>query len=181
MSQPVDSIEPKDLRRGKPMPDLRLIDESRKEWRLADHIGKVVVLLFYPQNETLMCTKQLCSLRDRWNDYLDTKAEIVGISPSNPDDHAEFAQKYRLPIRLLADPGRAATRVYAKHSLYPISFTRGVIVVDAEGIIRTREVMLRAFRPNDDDVISAIYAARGDELNAKYNKLRTKIRGMLLH
>ena len=44
-------------------------------------IGNVGVLLFYPQNETLVCTKQLCSVRDNWQDYLETKAEIVGISP----------------------------------------------------------------------------------------------------
>ncbi len=181
MSQNLETNEPLDLTPGSTMPDLKLIDESGDEWQLSDHHGKVVVLLFYPQNETLMCTKQLCALRDRWNDYLDTKAEIVGISPSDPKAHKEFAQKYRLPIRLLADPGRAATGLFAMHPIFPLNFTRGVVVVDAKGVIRTREVMLRAFRPNDDDVLAAIYAARGDQLDAKYDKLRTKIRGMLLH
>ncbi|HMP65961.1 MAG TPA: peroxiredoxin family protein [Pyrinomonadaceae bacterium] len=165
---------------GDMMPELLLADEKGKDWRLSEHMGKVVVLLFYPQNETLMCTKQLCSLRDRWGDYLETKAEIVGISPAEPDEHAEFAKKYRLPIRLLADQGRAATRAYAKHPIYPVSFTRAVIVVDAEGRVRARHVMLRAFRPNDDDVIAAIYAARGDHLDKKYARVRSKIRGMLL-
>lgn len=160
--------------------EFALNDDRGREWRLSDHRGKVVVLLFYPQNETLVCTRQMCSVRDRWRDYLETSAVIVGISPATPDQHAEFSRKHHLPIPLLADPGRVVTKRYAKHNVFPAVLTRAIIVVDAKGMIRTRSVMLRAFRPNDDDVIANIYAARVDALDAKYRDLSKRIRRVII-
>lgn len=156
-------------------PDFVLSSDRSAEWRLSDHRNGVTVLLFYPQNETLVCTKQLCSVRDNWSAYLATKATIVGISPATPDDHRKFSEEKGLPIPLLADPDRKITALYAKHWLLPMNLTRGVVVIDAKGVIRNRDIMLRAFRPSDDQLITDIYAARGDELSEKYNDLRKKI------
>ena len=164
---------------GSNAPDFTLKDEQNNGWRLSDHTGKVVVLLFYPQNETLVCTRQLCSVRDNWKSYLDTKAEIVGISPATSDDHRAFSQQRGLPIPLLADEGRNVTRIYGKHWLYPINFTRAVVVIDAKGIIRNRDIMLRAFRPSDTQLITDIYAARGDALHETCDALRDRITGII--
>ena len=65
---------------NQPAPDFTLKDGSGNDWRLADYRGKVVVLLFYPGDETPICTRQMCSVRDRWEDYQATGAEVVGIS-----------------------------------------------------------------------------------------------------
>ena len=159
---------------GDRAPDFELRTDSDELWSLADHVGKVRVLLFYPQNETLVCTRQLCSVRDNWHQYLETKAEIVGISPSSPDEHRKFASSRNLPIPLLADPNRETTKLYGKHWLYPIQMTRAIVVIDAKGIVRTRGIMLRAFRPKDDEVLAAIYAARGDAMHDKLSAMRTR-------
>lgn len=159
---------------GTEAPDFTLFSDRNEEWSLADHRDGVTVLLFYPQNETLVCTKQLCSLRDNWTNYLATKAAIVGISPATSNEHREFAKTKNLPIPLLADPNREITSLYAKHWLYPISFTRAVVVIDAKGIIRNRDIMLRAFRPSDDQLITDIYAARGDALIDVYESLKKR-------
>lgn len=164
------------VRLGLVAPDFALITEQNTEWRLSEHIGNVVVLLFYPQNETLVCTRQLCSVRDNWSTYVETKAEIVGISPGTPDDHLAFSERRKLPIRLLADPVSEITRTYGKHWLYPINFTRAIVVIDAKGVVRSRNVMLRAFRPSDGEVLTDIYAARGDAFNDKYEQLKTRMR-----
>lgn len=164
---------------GTAAPDFALTDERNYEWRLSDHLGKVVVLLFYPQNETLVCTRQLCSVRDNWKNYLETKAVIAGISPAKPDEHSSFTQKHSFPIPLLADEGRAVTRLYGKHWLFPINFTRAVVVIDAQGIIRNRDVMLRAFRPSDSLLITDIYAARSDAFHETTHVLRNKISGII--
>lgn len=161
---------------GKQAPDFVLQDGRGTEWRLADQAGSVAVLLFYPQNETLVCTKQLCSVRDNWSEYLETKAVIVGISPPAKDEHSEFAAKHSLPMPLLVDDERMVTRQFASHSIFPISFTRAVVVVDAKGIVRTKDVMLRAFRPKDEHVIASIYAARSDALTDRYEKLRQRVK-----
>jgi peroxiredoxin Q/BCP len=161
---------------GEIAPDFTLTSDKGLEWRLSDHRDTVVVLLFYPGNETLVCTRQLCSVRDNWQRYLKTNAVIVGISPGTPQEHHEFAAKRHLPIPLLADPGRKITSIYAKHWLFPINITRGIVVIDAKGIIRNRDIMLRAFRPLDDHLIRDIYAARGDELTEKYERLKLRSR-----
>ena len=164
---------------GDAAPDFTLRTESDIEWRLFERIGNVVVLLFYPQNETLVCTKQLCSVRDNWSKYLETNADIIGISPGTPDEHRTFSSNRQLPIQLLADPERRVTQIFGKHRIWPINFTRAVVVIDAHGLIRNRDVMLRALRPRDEDVITDIYAARGDALQERYAGLRQRLRSLV--
>lgn len=160
---------------GSSAPDFSLRADDGSEWRLSDHIGNVTVLLFYPQNETLVCTRQLCSVRDNWEKYLETRATIVGISPATSEEHRTFSQSRKLPIPLLADPSRKITKLYGRHWLYPTSWTRAVVVIDAQGIVRDRDVMLRVFRPSDDQLITDIYAARGDAFNEQYNQLKNRL------
>ena len=112
------------VRIGSTAPDFTLATEQNAPWRLSDHIGNVVVLLFYPQNETLVCTKQLCSVRDNWDKYLETKAEIVGILPGTPEEHQRFSQSKSLPIPLLADPGRSVTDLWQALAVSDQFYTR---------------------------------------------------------
>jgi peroxiredoxin Q/BCP len=159
---------------GDAAPDFVLNAENGGEWRLSDHAGKVVVLLFYPQDETMVCTRQMCSLRDHWEDYLETKAEIVGISPGHEQQHSAFAANHKLPLRLLSDPGRKLTSIYGKHKIFPVSLTRAIVVIDAEGIVRSQRIMLRAFRPTDRSVIGDIYKARADAMVGEYDEITRK-------
>lgn len=161
---------------GSAAPDFSLIDHSGHEWRLSAQRGKVVVLLFYPRNETVVCTQQLCSVRDNWENYLETKAVVAGVSPGTPEEHAAFAEKRELPMTLLADPGRAVTRTFAKHWAYPVSFTRAVVIIDANGVVRTRDIMLRVLRPSDPRIITDIYSARGDSLHETYDALKDRFK-----
>ncbi len=159
---------------GKKAPDFALNDEKGNVWQLSDYLGQVTAILFYPKNETLVCTKQLCSLRDNWSGYLETKAVVVGVSPGTVEEHQEFAKRYRLPLPLLVDVEKKITEIFSKHWLYPISFTRGIVVIDAKGIIRTKKIMLRAFRPTDRSIITAIHAARADALHESYESILNK-------
>lgn len=149
---------------GAEAPDFTLSDVAGRAWRLSDCRGRVVTLLFYPGDETLVCTKQLCSLRDNWSRYEATGASVVGISPGNEAVHREFASHHNLPLPLLADPNRQITRLYGMHKLLPIWATRALVVIDAKGVVRHRDTMLRAFRPSDDDVLAAIHLAQYDVL-----------------
>src|SRR6476619_6054763 len=104
---------------NKPAPDFTLKDGSGGEWRLSDQRGKVVVLLFYPGDETPICTKQMCSVRDRWEDYRATGAEVVGISTDSVESHKKFAEHHDLPLRLLSDARGEASSRYGARSLIP--------------------------------------------------------------
>lgn len=141
--------------------DFALPDDEGKEWRLSDHRGRVVVLLFYPGDETPICTRQMCSVRDRWEDYATTGAEVVGISTNSVESHKNFAEHHDLPLRLLADVEGKVADSYGARSLIPGKVARSVFVIDANGIVRYRDVRpIGLFRPKDDDIIRAIREAR---------------------
>ncbi|MGH9901974.1 MAG: peroxiredoxin [Pyrinomonadaceae bacterium] len=161
----VSNLEPSgDVNIGAPAPDFHLPDEQGREWRLSDRRGKVVALLFYPGDETLVCTKQLCSVRDNWADYVATGAEVVAVSPGTVESHLRFSEHHSLPLPLLADASGDVTKTYSAHWLMPSWATRAVVIIDAKGVIRSRQVMLRAFRPSDAEVIAAIRLAQYDIL-----------------
>ena len=148
-----------------PAPDFRLKDGNGEEWRLSDHRGKVVVLLFYPGDETPVCTRQMCSLRDRWDDYLATGAEVVGISSDSVESHKNFAAHHSLPLRLLSDSDGAVSRLYSARSLIPGRVARAVFVIDAKGILRYSDVRpIGLFKPKDDASIAAIRAAQKEQV-----------------
>src|SRR5262245_9484223 len=144
-----------------PAPDFSLPDGEGKQWRLSDHQGKVVVLLFYPGDETPICTKQLCSVRDRWEDYVATGAEVVGISTDSVESHQKFSEHHELPLRLLSDSQGEVSKLYSARSLIPGKVARSVFVIDPKGILRHADIRpLGLFRPKDDETIRAINEAK---------------------
>jgi len=146
---------------GAPAPDFTLKDDRGSDWQLSQQRGHVVVLLFYPGDETPVCTRQLCSLRDRWHDYAVTGAEVVGISTDSVESHRKFIEHHNLPLRLLSDAGRRVADTYGARSWIPGKVARSVFVIDAQGIIRYRDVRpIGLLRPKDDDIINAIRAAQ---------------------
>jgi peroxiredoxin Q/BCP len=141
-------------------PDFTLKDGNGNDWRLSDQRGKVVVLLFYPGDETPVCTRQMCSVRDRWEDYLATGAEVVGISGDSVESHKNFAEHHNLPLRLLSDSERAVAKLYGAESFIPGRVARAVFVIDGKGILRYRDVRpIGLFKPKDDATIAAIKEA----------------------
>ncbi|MDT7687570.1 MAG: thioredoxin-dependent peroxiredoxin [Acidobacteriota bacterium] len=146
---------------GASAPDFTLKDGEGKDWRLSDQRGRVVVLLFYPGDETPVCTKQLCSVRDKWEQYRATGAEVVGVSTDSVESHRKFAANHSLPLRLLSDPDRRVAEMFGAKSWLPGRAARAVIVVDAEGRVRHNKAQaLSLFRPTDDAVLDAIRAAQ---------------------
>lgn len=148
---------------GENAPNFSLKDGDGGEWNLSAQHGRTVVLLFYPGDDTPVCTKQLCSVRDNWEDYQATGAEVVGISTDTAASHKKFADKYNLTLRLLADEKGEVSRLYGASSWLPGRSARAVVVVDADGKIAYHKVQsLSIFRPNDDEILEAIRAAEKD-------------------
>lgn len=144
-------------------PDFTLNDGDGKRWNLGEHRGKVVVLLFYPADETPTCTKQLCSVRDRWQDYAATGAEVVGISMDSVESHKNFAGNHRLPLRLLSDAKQEVSKLYAAKSFLPGKSARALVVIDAQGRVTYRKlkpIINLLVPPTDDEIIAAIGEAQ---------------------
>lgn len=145
---------------GENAPDFILKDSDGRDWRLSDQRGKTVVLLFYPGDNTAVCTRQMCSVRDNWADYAATGAEVVGISTDSAASHKGFAAEHNLPLTLLADESGAVVEKYDVKSWLPGRAARAVVVIDKAGKIRHHQIQtLSLFRPKDDDILAAIRAA----------------------
>lgn len=145
---------------GDTAPDFTLKDGKGEAWTLSDHRGKVVVLMFYPGDDTPVCTKEMCSVRDHWSDYRATGAEVVGISTDSVESHGKFSEKYELPLPLLSDGEGAVRDLYGATSLLPGRTARAEFVIDPNGNLVYKKVRpIGLFRPSDQDVLAAIRTA----------------------
>jgi peroxiredoxin Q/BCP len=100
------------IEEGKPAPDFELATDAGERVKLSSLRGKPVVLYFYPKDDTPGCTKQACGIRDAYDDFRATGAEVFGVSPDDEASHARFKSKYALPFTLLADPGHEVAEQY---------------------------------------------------------------------
>jgi len=146
---------------GDTAPDFTLTDGSGNDWTLSDHKGKTIVLMFYPGDDTPVCTKEMCSVRDHWSDYQATGAEVVGISTDSVESHDKFSTKYELPLKLLSDSQGKVRDLYGAKSLIPGRTGRAEFVIDQNGKLTYQKVRpIGLFRPSDDDVLEAIRLAQ---------------------
>jgi peroxiredoxin Q/BCP len=126
---------------GSSAPDFTLpgwYDLAVKPFSLAAERGHPVVLAFYPGDERLVCTRQLCAYSDSIADLRLFDAVVWGIAPQDVDSHREFAQGRKLRMPLLADEDKAVARTYG--IVGPMGLRRSVFVVDAAGRIAWRWV-----------------------------------------
>lgn len=151
---------------GDTAPDFTLKDSNGDDWSLRDHQGKIIVLLFYPGDNTPVCTKQLCSVRDNWSQYKATGAEVVGISTDSVVSHKGFADKYDLTLKLLSDEKGEVVEKYDVKSWLPGRSARAVVVIDKTGKIVYHKVQsLSLFRPNDDEILDVIRRTQSSRTN----------------
>ena len=147
---------------GQQAPDFTLYDTTKTKVSLSDLKGNNVLLLFFPQAFSRVCTKELCSVRDNISLYNNANATVLGISVDSVFTLAQFkeAQQYNFP--LLSDFNKEVSAVYG--SLYDtwILDMKGVskrssFVIDKEGIVRYAEVLEHANEePNFANVEKAL-------------------------
>jgi peroxiredoxin Q/BCP len=121
---------------GDRAPDFEL-EGTDGPFKLSDHLGERVILLFYPGDNTPVCTRQFCSYRDRAEDLDDLGAVVVGISSQDLDSHEAFKAKHGFDVPLLADLDCKVAKAYGAHA--PVIGTRrSVVILDEDGIVRYR-------------------------------------------
>lgn len=125
------------LKAGDPAPELALVDQRGRAFRLAELRGlKSAVLFFYPKDNTLMCTREACAFRDRYEEFVSLGAVVVGISDDSTASHERFAARWDLPYPLLSDPGGITRKRYGVTGLLGLLKGRSTFVIDRAGIIR---------------------------------------------
>ncbi len=133
---------------GDQAPDFTLPDQDGNPVTLSSLRGRNVVLVFYPADDTTVCTKQLCEFRERWPLVMERNAAVFGVNPGKPSSHAKFRAKYGLPFALLADEGQRVGSAYRTRSLRP---RRTVYLIGPDGTIR----YARRGKPDPEEVLAA--------------------------
>lgn len=120
---------------GDRAPDFTLPGTGGREYSLADFLGKPLVLVFYPGDDTPVCTKQLNAYNDGLEQFHELDAQVVGISAQSVESHDAFSGKHGFDFPLLADVDKQVASAYG--TLGPIGFPRrSVFIIDRDGVIR---------------------------------------------
>lgn len=133
---------------GDRAPDFTLPGTGGSTYSLADFAGKPVVLVFYPGDDTPVCTRQLNSYNDGIEQFAELDAQVVGISAQDVASHDSFSDKHGFQFPLLADVDKETAGRYG--TLGPIGFPRrSVFIVDAGSVVRYahRAIAGMTFRP----------------------------------
>jgi thioredoxin-dependent peroxiredoxin len=122
---------------GSVAPDFTLPSQSGEIVSLGDFLGtRPVVLFFYPKDNTLGCTKEVCAFRDSFEELGRLDAEVIGISSDSVESHKGFAEKHKLPFTLLSNQGSRVRRLYGVPSTFGLFPGRVTYVIDKEGVVR---------------------------------------------
>jgi len=125
-----------------PAPDFTLPDADGRPVTLSSFRGRSVVLFFYPGDDTPVCTREACSLRDGHAALAGKNAVVIGISPDSVASHKKFQTKYGLPYLLLADPDKTVLGpwgVWGEKNLYGhqvVGVIRQTVVIGPDGLVK---------------------------------------------
>ena len=143
---------------GDRAPDFTLPGTGDRTWSLSEFTGRPVVLVFYPGDDTPVCTKQLNSYNEGLKQFEGLDAQVLGISAQDVASHQRFDGRHGLRIPLLADTDKSVAALYG--TLGPLGFARrSVVIVDRDGLIRYvhRAMAGLTYRPVDE-LVAALAA-----------------------
>jgi thioredoxin-dependent peroxiredoxin len=122
---------------GDKAPDFTLVSQSGEQVRLSDRLAdRVVVLYFYPKDETRGCTAEACAFRDSHEVFAEAGAEVIGVSSDSAGKHAAFADHHQLPFTLLSDEGGRVRKSYGVPAVLGLIPGRVTYVIDRSGTVR---------------------------------------------
>lgn len=144
---------------GDNVPSFTLTDQDGKVFNIRDYIGKkVLVIYFYPKDESMVCTKEACAFRDSFDAFTKAGAMVIGVNGGTVASHKEFQQHYKLPFTLLSDPGNKVYNLFGVQGKMFFS-GRETFVINLKGkIVYTHEAMLQG-KEHADDALQFIIAA----------------------
>jgi peroxiredoxin Q/BCP len=134
---------------GTPAPDFSVPDQDGSRVTLSALRGKNVVLVFYPADDTTICTIQLCEFRDHLAMVQARNAVVFGVNPARSGAHQKFREKYKLPFPLLIDEGQKIAKLYQADGWFVPK--RTVYLIGPDGNVRYS----RRGKPSPEEVLAA--------------------------
>ncbi len=142
---------------GRRAPEFMLPDLNGTMVSLSDFAGKSnLVVYFYPKDESYGCTKEACSFRDQYEDFIESGAEVIGISSDDVASHKSFAANHRLPFILLSDPDKKAATAYGVGKTMGFLPGRVTFIIDKEGIIRGKFSSQLQFQKHIEEALNVL-------------------------
>ena len=136
-------------------PPFVLQDDNGESFSLAEQAGRKILLVFYPGDDTPVCTRQLCDYRDGIEAFADLGVDVVGISHDSAESHRKLRAKHDLPITLLTDPDYKVAEQYDSKGV--LGMKRSVFLIDEKGVIRYLHVeSVSLFRRRREELLEAI-------------------------
>ena len=129
------------LETGTKAPEFELPDQNGKLHKLSDYAGKKVILYFYPKDNTPGCTKQACGFSERYPQFMEKGAVVLGVSKDTVASHKKFEEKYGLPFTLLSDTELSCIQAYdvwkekKNYGKVSMGVVRTTYLIDEKGII----------------------------------------------
>jgi len=125
------------VRVGDVAPDFSLPTQNGEQVTLSQFRGeKVVVLYFYPADNTPGCTREACAFRDSYEVFTAAGAQVIGVSVDSVGSHEQFAAKHALPFLLLSDDGGTVRDAYGIRPTLGVLPGRVTFVIDRTGVVR---------------------------------------------
>jgi len=118
-------------------------------------LERTVLLVFYPGDDTPVCTAQLCDYRDHLEDFADLGVDVIAVNPQGLESHERFAAKHRLPFPLCSDPDRSVCRAYGAAGLLGMT-KRALVLIDQDARVRWKRTDLPIFRRSADELREVI-------------------------
>lgn len=136
-------------------PDFSLEDDQGNLFRLSENNQEKILLVFYPGDNTPVCTKQLCDYRDGAEAFTGMGVRVVGISNDSVESHQKFRGKHDLPFTLLSDPDLKVAAQYDSKGM--LGMKRSIFLIDEEGVIRYLHIeSVALFRRKREELLQVI-------------------------
>jgi peroxiredoxin Q/BCP len=140
---------------GDPAPDFTLPSTSGEISLSARLATGPVLLVFYPGDDTPVCTRQLCNYRDNLDVFAELDIQVVAINPQSESSHGKFAGKHDLPFPLVSDSGGTVCKAYGAVNFLGMA-KRALVLVGRDGQVRWRRSDLPIFHQSADDIRDAV-------------------------
>ncbi len=150
----------KHLEVGDPVPVFTLKDQDGKTFDMKNEIGKqILVIYFYPKDESMVCTKEACSFRDSFNDFTKAGAKVIGINSGTVASHKSFSDHYKLPFTLLSDPDNKVLNQFKVKGMWFFS-GRQTFVIGLDGKVAFQYSAMLEGKEHSDKALQYIKSSK---------------------
>jgi thioredoxin-dependent peroxiredoxin len=152
---------PKPVKVGDPVPAFTLNDQNGKPFNVTDYIGKkILVIYFYPKDESPVCTKEACAFRDSYAAFTEKGALVIGINGASVATHHAFQLNHQLPFLLLSDSGNVVLKQFGVKGSFGMT-GRETFVIDLGGKVAFTYNSMLSGKRHEAEALSAIDKLQG--------------------